>query len=86
VAIADGLKPLHRAVEAERQLPEELRHGGEGLHRAARVEDAEQHDRISFCRLRIGNTTTAVAMLAMISSSSRRTPRRMRLSWPAPAM
>jgi hypothetical protein len=41
--------------------------------------------RISFCRLRIGNSTTAVPMFATTSSSSRNAARKMRVSAPAPA-
>ncbi len=42
---------------------------------------------ISFCRLRIGNRTTALATFATISSSSSEAPTRMRLlSAPEPAM
>ena len=36
-------EPLHGAVDAERQLPDELRDRREALHGAACVQDVEQH-------------------------------------------
>jgi hypothetical protein len=40
----------------------------------------------SLCRLTIGKITTAVPMFAMMSSSSRRAPKKIRLDCPPPAM
>jgi hypothetical protein len=42
--------------------------------------------RISFCRLRIGNSTTAVPMLAMMRSTSKNAPKDTLVSAPAPTM
>jgi hypothetical protein len=40
----------------------------------------------SLCRLTTGKITTAVPMLAMMSSSSSNAPKRIRLFCPTPAM
>ena len=42
--------------------------------------------RLSFSRLRIGNSTTAVPMFAMMRSSSRNAPKVALVSAPAPTM
>jgi len=42
--------------------------------------------RISFCRLRIGYSTTAVPMLAMMSISSKNAPKDTLVSAPPPTM
>jgi hypothetical protein len=42
--------------------------------------------KISFCRLRIGNSTTAVPMLAMMRMSSKNAPKDTLVSAPAPTM